>query len=159
MSSLPIHTIETVLLTNTVYDIQTSYKGAVYSVKLKIEFTILNQLMNLVQGALRDTTLSGSHLSTSRPRHMSRSIRPSELGHSAGAYSRMDEDGHSVGGIKLQNLRSGEINKTTTTEVRIDELEVEKDEVYSPGTKKDGGSSRGSSEVYIIQQQQGKHAI
>ncbi|KAF2259048.1 hypothetical protein CC78DRAFT_443329, partial [Lojkania enalia] len=29
------------------YDIQTSYKGAVYSVKLKLEFTILNQLMNL----------------------------------------------------------------------------------------------------------------
>ncbi|KAF1954220.1 hypothetical protein CC80DRAFT_388202, partial [Byssothecium circinans] len=32
------------------YDIQTSFKGAVYSVKLKMEFSILNQLMNLVRG-------------------------------------------------------------------------------------------------------------
>ncbi|KAF2800266.1 hypothetical protein K505DRAFT_212360, partial [Melanomma pulvis-pyrius CBS 109.77] len=33
-----------------VYDIQTAYKSAVYSIKLKMEFTILNQLMNLVMG-------------------------------------------------------------------------------------------------------------
>ncbi|KAK7189834.1 integral membrane protein [Paraphaeosphaeria sporulosa] len=135
------------------YDIQTSYKGAVYSVKLKIEFTILNQLMNLVKGALRDTTASISHTQTakSRPR---RSIRAADLGHSAGAYSRMDEEGQGTG-IKLQPLRAGEISKTTTTEVRIDELEIEKDEVYSPAGKKDGSSSRGSSEVYIIEGRNG----
>ena len=150
--------LETALLINTVYDIQTSYKGAVYSVKLKIEFTILNQLMSLVQGALRETTLSSTHVSKSRPRHLSRSIRPSELGHSAGAYARMDEEGNVVGAIKMQNLRSGEINKTMTTEIRIDELEIEKDEVYSPATKKDESSSRGSSEVYIIQKQ-GNHSV
>ena len=45
----------------TVYDIQTSYKGAVYSVKLKMEFTILNQLMNLVKGNLREGTSSSPH--------------------------------------------------------------------------------------------------
>ncbi|KAJ4346803.1 uncharacterized protein N0V89_010735 [Didymosphaeria variabile] len=137
------------------YDIQTSYKGAVYSIKLKIEFTILNQLMNLVKGALRDTntSISHTHTSKSRPRHMSRSVRATDLGHSAGAYSRMDEEGNGGGGIKLQTLRAGEINKTTTTEVRIDELEVEKDEVYSPQGQKGDSSSRGSSEVYIIERQ------
>lgn len=138
----------------TVYDIQTSYKGAVYSVKLKIEFTILNQLMNLVKGALRETNTSISHTQTakSRPR---RSIRAADLGHSAGAYSRMDEDGHSVGGIKLQTLKAGEISKTTTTEVRIDELELEKNEVYSPMGKKADSSSSGSSEMYIIEGRNG----
>lgn len=148
------------VLTPPVYDIQTSYKGAVYSVKLKLEFSILNQLMNLVKGALRDTTISSSqHVSKSRPRHMSRSIRPSELGHSAGAYARMDEEGHTTGAIRLQDLRAGEINKTTTTEVRIEEVEGEKDEEeYGAGTKKDESDSRRSSEIYIIQQQ-GKQIV
>ncbi|PVH93714.1 hypothetical protein DM02DRAFT_646314 [Periconia macrospinosa] len=35
------------------YDIQTSFKGAVYSIKLKMEFSILNQLMNLQQSHLK----------------------------------------------------------------------------------------------------------
>lgn len=83
---------------------------------------------------------------------MSRSIHATDLGHSAGAYSRMDEEG--IDGIRLQTLRPGEINKTTTTEVRIDELEVEKIEDYSTVGKKGDNSSRGSSEVYIIQQSQ-----
>lgn len=54
--------------------------------------------------------------------------------------------------IRLQDLRANEISKTTTTEVRIDELEVEKGVAFSPGAKKDDSSSRGSSEVYIIEQ-------
>ena len=109
--------------------------------------------MNLVKGALRDTTASISHTHTSkaRPRRMSRTVRATDLGHSAGAYSRMDEEGNGNGGIKLQTLRAGEISKTTTTEVRIDELETEKDEGYGTAGKKGDGCSRGSSEVYIIE--------
>ncbi|KAJ4293612.1 hypothetical protein N0V90_008895 [Kalmusia sp. IMI 367209] len=131
------------------YDIQTSYKGAVYSVKLKIEFTILNQLMNLVRGALRETNTSLSHTNpaTSKSRrHISRS--GTNLGHSAGAYSRMDEE---ASGIKLQNLRAGDVLKTTTTEIRIDDVE-KVDDMFTSAAKKDGSSSRGSSEVYIIEQ-------
>lgn len=131
------------------YDIQTSYKGAVYSIKLKIEFSILNQLMNLVKGAAHDASASALYGQTARSRPR-RSIRAADLGHFAGAYSRMDEEGGDTGGIKLRTLRAGEISKTTTTEVRVDELEIEKNEVYSPaGKKKD--SSRESSEVYIIE--------
>ena len=115
--------------------------------------------MNLVKGALRDTTVSSSHVSKSRPRHMSRTIRPSDLGHSAGAYARMDEEGHTTGAIKLRDLRSGEISKTTTTEVRIEEMEGEKEEdMYGEGARKDEADSRGSSEVYVIQQQ-GKQIV
>jgi hypothetical protein len=66
----------------------------------------------------------------------------------------MDEEGQ---GIKLQTLKAGEINKTTTTEVRIDELDmvIEKDGGYLPAGKKGDGSSRGSSEVYIIEGREG----
>lgn len=63
----------------------------------------------------------------------------------------MDEEGYVREAIKMQDLRKGEIKKTTKTEVRIDELE--KQEIYSPGAKKDRSSSRGSSsEMYIIEQ-------
>jgi hypothetical protein len=64
----------------------------------------------------------------------------------------MDEDG-----IQLQTLKAGEINKTTTTEIRIDEMDmvIEKDGVYSPASKKGDESSRGSSEVYIIEGREG----
>lgn len=140
-----------------VYDIQTSYKGAVYSVKLKMEFTILNQLMNLVRGNLRDASTSSPHTGThtgSKSQHFSRSgvhnrstYRGSELGHSAGAYSRMDEE---VGkGIKLKDLRSTDVLKTTTTEVRVDKIDKIDEESLSSPDK--GRSSASSSEVYIIE--------
>jgi hypothetical protein len=133
-----------------VYDIQTAYKGAVYSVKLKMEFTILNQLMNLVKGNLADGATSSPHThSKSRVTNRS-SMRPvnKELGHSAGAYSRMDEDSihHSPsnGDIKLRDLKTNDVLKTTTTEVKFEDVSISSVE---SGRKR---SRSGSSEVYII---------
>ncbi|KAF2685156.1 hypothetical protein K458DRAFT_388047 [Lentithecium fluviatile CBS 122367] len=148
------------------YDIQTSFKGAVYSVKLKMEFTILNQLMNLVRGNLREDYSSRSpHTNTitssSKPHNFSRhgggvrSVhRNSELGHSAGAYARMDEDGTGGRGIKLQNLKAGDVLKTTTTEVRVDRIEKieEESERRVDNCGATSRASQSSSEVYIIEQ-------
>ncbi|KAF1957399.1 hypothetical protein CC80DRAFT_560596 [Byssothecium circinans] len=38
------------------YDIQTTYKAAVYSIKIKMEFAILNRLMDMVQGRLQSSS-------------------------------------------------------------------------------------------------------
>lgn len=146
-----------------VYDIQTSYKGAVYSVKLKMEFTILNQLMNLVKGNLNDYTVSSSphtgsksHTSgrvTNRSgfRSGAKSIPVSkELGNSAGAYSRMDEP-QTPGGtneIRLQELKNNDVLKTTTTEVKFES--VDDIESVESGRRGKGLRRSSSSEVYII---------
>ncbi|KAF2261426.1 hypothetical protein CC78DRAFT_521889 [Lojkania enalia] len=143
------------------YDIQTSYKDAVYSIKLKMEFTILNQLIDLVKGTLREhaslpLTTSGSHRYTNTTSGNQRStihsgIRSpgaSGLGHSAGAYARMDDHGHGGSDFVLQSLKGDGVLKTTTTEVRIDRIERvsedrEREKARSP--------SPSSSEVYIIE--------
>jgi len=48
------------------YDVQTSYKALVYSVKLKLEFSILNRLVELtrVRGASNNNNASSSHNNT-----------------------------------------------------------------------------------------------
>ncbi|KAK7216904.1 hypothetical protein V2G26_004907 [Clonostachys chloroleuca] len=48
------------------HDIQTTYKSVVYSVKLKLEFPVLNQLRNLVKREGHGYSLSSSHLSSVR---------------------------------------------------------------------------------------------
>lgn len=131
---------------NAVYDIQTSYKGAVYSIKLKMEFTILNQLMNLVRGNLSDdTTTPKSH--TYGPRHKSivRNGGVTELGSTAGVYSRMYEDK----GIKLQDLKAGDVLKTTTTEIRSENIDAESLGPEEERARVERRSSATSSEVYI----------
>ncbi|KAF1998123.1 hypothetical protein P154DRAFT_439815 [Amniculicola lignicola CBS 123094] len=151
-----------------IYDIQTSYKGAVYSVKLKMEFTILNQLMNLVKGNLRETTSSGPGNSKSAPTYgrnpsaiansglRSNARHSTALGHSAGAYAKM-EDYTGPGGvgasgaIPLRDLKSTDVLKTTTTEVRVDKIERIAEDVESQLGEGKGTSSRSSSEVYIIE--------
>lgn len=122
--------------------------------KLKLEFSVLNQLMNLVKGKLRDTSSSGPPTG-SRTHNFSRhtgnrsTIRGTELGNSAGAYSRMDEDLAPGKGIKLQDLRKNDVLKTTTTEVRVDTItKIDEESVGSPNK---GRSSASSSEVYIIE--------
>jgi hypothetical protein len=40
------------------FEIETSFKGAVYGIKLKLEFAILNQLMDLSRGSLRSNAMS-----------------------------------------------------------------------------------------------------
>ncbi|KAF2646702.1 hypothetical protein P280DRAFT_494992 [Massarina eburnea CBS 473.64] len=138
------------------YDIQTSFKGAVYSVKLKMEFTILNQLMNLVRGSLRDTTASSYTGTRTNPRY-SRYVHGTENSHTAGAYSKMDEDAiHGGRAIQLEDLRANDVLKTTTTEIRIDKVE-KIDEGSLDGRDKGARiPSRSSSEVCIIDRH-GKH--
>ena len=50
------------------YDIQTVYKGLAYSVKLKLEFSILNRLVELTQG--RFNSSSSNHNSHERSVHL-----------------------------------------------------------------------------------------
>ncbi|KAF2733627.1 hypothetical protein EJ04DRAFT_438758 [Polyplosphaeria fusca] len=140
------------------YDIQTSYKGAVYSVKLKMEFTILNALMDLVKGNLSDSTSAPHTASKSAhcPRAPGTGMRShnrhsAALGHSAGAYSRMDE--HGGASIQLRDLKATDVLKTTTTEVRVDRIEtvVEDREDFGGKGGNETSLSTSSSEVYIIE--------
>jgi hypothetical protein len=135
-----------------VYDIQTSYKGAVYSVKLKIEFSILNQLMNLVRGNLHDAS-SEVVQTTSRSRNFSRHVGNRSVIRGGvdndvpvGAYSRMDEEQFGDRKIRLQNLKSTEVMKTMTAEVRIEQ--VNGGTANSPNQRR---PSNDSSEMYIIE--------
>lgn len=142
-----------------VYDIQTSYKGAVYSVKLKLEFTILNQLMNLVKGRLADTTTPNTGSKsyhgakpTNRSSHLRPGLRDKEHGLPAGAYSKM-EDSVTVSrtpasDIKLQDLKSDGVLRTTTTEVRFEAAEDTHSEDSIVRAK--GSRRSDSSEDYII---------
>jgi hypothetical protein len=130
-----------------------------------MEFTILNQLMNLVRGNLREYSSGspGTGPGSQKPQAFSRHgttrgsvIRSgTELGNSAGAYARMDDGGSAGRSIKLQNLKAGDVLKTTTTEVRVDKIE-RIDEESLQGEGKVGSES--SSEVYIIEHQ-GKTAV
>ncbi|PSN60645.1 hypothetical protein BS50DRAFT_205624 [Corynespora cassiicola Philippines] len=112
------------------YDIQTTYKAAVYSVKLKMEFAILNRLLDLFQGKIHDSssdpssrswTTSGfgksikkSSARKSLPVMVPAGAHPgSNLGNSA--YARMEEDGITPASISLKDM---EVMKTT--EVRIE---------------------------------------
>ncbi|KAH7115114.1 hypothetical protein B0J11DRAFT_496008 [Dendryphion nanum] len=132
------------------YDIQTTFKTGVYSVKLKLEFTILNQLMNLVKGNLSDHSARSY---TGGPAHRSglrSGVKPStNLGNSTGAYSKMDDRRISAqGDIKLHDLKSNDVLKTTTTEVRFERM----DDIESVDSESRGKGLRrsSSSEVYII---------
>lgn len=137
-----------------VYDIQTSFKGAVYSVKLKMEFSILNQLMNLVKGSLRDRNTYSGHTESKAPTYRngtaigrSTAHHSSQLGHSAGVYSRMDDAASGNSEIKLQDLKDTAVLKTTTTTVRVER--VRDVESVESGRGKELRRS-GSSEMYII---------
>jgi hypothetical protein len=79
------------------YEIQTTYKTAVYSIKLKIEFSVLNRLVSIVEhkdlfgnrGTPGNNTLSLGPWNQSRKTHLStRSDRP-------GAFSKIEETGSS----------------------------------------------------------------
>jgi hypothetical protein len=52
------------------YEIQTTFKGAVYSVKLRLEFSILNQLMQIAQGGVGSRENPNSVYSHSAAREM-----------------------------------------------------------------------------------------
>ncbi|KAH7132149.1 hypothetical protein B0J11DRAFT_577090 [Dendryphion nanum] len=146
------------------YDIQTTYKAAVYSVKIKMEFSILNKLLDLFQGRIHDSSSdprSRSHRTTdfSTMRKSGGKTNPTatvtgidaipstSLGNSA--YARMDDtDGPSI------QLSSMEVVKTT--EIRIersdrDILDIDVESVGGASIKagSDRRESSSSSEVQI----------
>ncbi|KAF2474855.1 uncharacterized protein BDR25DRAFT_332169 [Lindgomyces ingoldianus] len=87
------------------YDIQTTYKAAVYGIKLKMEFSILNKLLDLFQGRIQD--------SSDDPR--SRSYRTAELGtvtRKGGAKSQVTGNG-----TVSVSLKDGDVVKTTQVTV------------------------------------------
>ncbi|KAF2743615.1 hypothetical protein M011DRAFT_410148 [Sporormia fimetaria CBS 119925] len=136
------------------YDIQTAYKGAVYSIKLKMEFSILNELMNLVKGNQSDATPSRSSKANPGNRTGNRSgVRDvtltSHTAHCTGAYSRMDDGSTSTpDDIKLTRLENGRVLRTTTTEIHYETTEDA--ESLDIGAGKTGFRRSSSSEMYII---------
>jgi hypothetical protein len=153
------------------YDIQTTYKAAVYSVKLKMEFSILNRLLDLFQGRIQDSsddprsrshptygtsTFKGSkkasnNKSTVTPNGTVNGGPSTGLGNSA--YVRM---GDVEPGISLKDM---EVVKTT--EVRVERSErdigdVDMDSLSVGGSSKGGAlgaerrESESESEIQIV---------
>lgn len=70
------------------YEIQTTYKTAVYSVKLKVEFSILNRLARFLTN--RGSTSGNFHLDTFTS---SKKTRPSTVSDGHGSFVKMDDIG------------------------------------------------------------------
>jgi hypothetical protein len=146
------------------YDIQTTYKAAVYSVKLKMEFSILNKLVDLFQGRINDSSddpRSRSHriseLGTVKKPHkksnpvptstVNGTITNSTLGNSA--YARMDDSGPVI------SLKDMEVMKTTEVRVErierdINDVELESLEYGSTNWQGKRRKSLSSSEIQIV---------
>jgi hypothetical protein len=154
------------------YDVQTTYKAAVYSVKLKMEFSILNKLLDLFQGRIHDSsddprshsnptaTFGNSkkhstfHKSGSNPTANGTITGATSLGNSA--YARMDDEGLGPA-IRLKDM---EIVKTT--EVRMEsgprdpnDMDIETVSIGGSSTKgqamgMERRASGSSSEVQIV---------
>jgi hypothetical protein len=140
------------------YDLQVTYKAAVYSVKLKMEFAILNKLVALFQGPVPESASdprSRSHrtdLSTFRKTNKKSlagdgTVLGSTLGHSA--YARMEEAGPEI------SLKDMEVVKTT--EVRVETSKRDVNDVELTGLAEEEGNrgtrahSVSSSEVRMVE--------
>lgn len=149
------------------YDIQTTYKAAVYSVKLKMEFSILNKLLDLFQGRIHDssddprsrshhTTGFGTSKKSSKPHPIANgTVTGSEPSNSLGnsAYARMEDGGP---GISLKNM---EVVKTTEVRIERSERDINDADIESlsvgDSTKGQGlgierRESASSSEIQIV---------
>ncbi|PMD41954.1 hypothetical protein L207DRAFT_582374 [Hyaloscypha variabilis F] len=103
------------------YDIQTAYKGLVYSVKLKLEFSILNRLVELTKNgkiASQSSERGGVHMETFDGRHR-RQTRDDGQGAGYMAYI------HSAG---VQDLSGGdEIKQNDKFVVMTTQVSVHRD--------------------------------
>jgi len=134
------------------YDIQTTYKAAVYSIKLKMEFGILNQLLDIFQGRLYETASypTSRSLRTAR-RSVSKAAlkgrRDDEplgnaglsLGHTA--HATTDDSGEAANGISLRDIKV-----ISTTEVTIEESGSREEHELS-GIEIASSSSKGKGKV------------
>ncbi|CAO2653265.1 Nn.00g026760.m01.CDS01 [Neocucurbitaria sp. VM-36] len=98
------------------YEVQTSWKTFAYAIKLKLEFDILNQLVDFTKAGFNANGRSGSrHVAGSGDNQRGTAhegVGGSRFGTST--YARMDEDG--VTALPLQN-----VVKTTEIRVKIEE--------------------------------------
>lgn len=98
------------------YEVQTSWKTLAYALKLKLEFDILNKLVDFTKGGFNANARSGSrHVTGSGDAQrggVHDSVGGSRFGNST--YARMDEDG--VPGVPLRD-----VVKTTEIRVKIEE--------------------------------------
>ncbi|KAF2255458.1 hypothetical protein BU26DRAFT_584265 [Trematosphaeria pertusa] len=154
------------------YDVQVVYKAAVYSIKLKMEFSILNRLLDLFQGRIHDSsddprshpTVHG-HTTFKRSAGKSNTANGTVLagtttvGNSMGnsAYARMDDNISPISGISAKDM---EVVKTT--EIRIESADrfpsrdvgdIELESVAGKSSNAEGvqrSASTSSSELRIV---------
>lgn len=146
------------------YDIQVTYKAAVYSVKLKMEFSILNKLVDLFQGRIQESSSdprSRSHRTatnfgtTTKKGKKSGTVNgagdgnilSSTLGNSA--YARMDD---TTPGLSLKDM---EVVKTTEIRVESSQRDIDGVELESLGDRSSKGQegrrkSVSSSEIQMV---------
>lgn len=142
------------------YDIEVTYKPMVYSVKLKMEFNILNQLVLLFQGRLDDDSMDprsqtyghhGSELASRNRRRtkigkLMNGKGEGPLGNSA--YVWIEEDG--------TERRPKGADAVKTTEIRVENRAISREEVelesLEDGIRKERRKSRSSSEAQIIEE-------
>jgi hypothetical protein len=109
--------------------------------------------MNLVKGNLGDNSSPSHTTRRATPRSVTQSATGNkELGNSAGVYARMGDPirTRDIGNTTLQDLKEGEMLKTTTTEIRFETV-GKVINIGSGGRDKSlTSSSSSSSEVYII---------
>jgi hypothetical protein len=79
------------------WEIETTFKVALYSIKLKLEFTILNQLMDISKGSLRAGTV-GSAYSHSHSHSLSHSHNHSHCHRCTHDHTELDTFGNGSGG-------------------------------------------------------------
>lgn len=140
------------------YDIQVTYKVMVYSIKLKMEFDILNQLVSLFQGRSNEDSTDprsqtyghrGSELASSSRRRTKVGISMNGKGEGPlgnSAYARMEEDG--------AECRPKGTDVVKTTEIRVENFAVGGEEVelqsFEDNIRKERRKSGSSSEAQII---------
>ncbi|KAL1607618.1 hypothetical protein SLS60_002552 [Paraconiothyrium brasiliense] len=100
------------------YEIQTTYKTAVYSIKLKLEFSVLNRLVRFVKhnDVMSNRTTIGSNALSLRACTGSKKARLSSNPRSPGDFVKIDE-------ISSKGVNSTG-TKVTTSQVCIDESET-----------------------------------
>lgn len=105
------------------YEVQTAWKTLAYAVKLKLEFDILNQLVDFTKAGFNGR--SGSRHVTGSGENQRATVHEGVTGSRFGnsTYARMDEEG--VTSLPLQNVMK-------TTEIRVN---IEEDATSESSTK------------------------
>jgi len=113
------------------YTVQTTYKAAVYSIKLKMEFAILNRLIDMIQGRLPAGSSDGqrsqpTHIGSMKPRNKHKSIHLGSPADTTGTvgFASYTKPGKKQGDIGLDDIRVVKTAEVTVeSEAAVAELE------------------------------------